>query len=167
MKFSDTPDDTNASRARYALGAWLIAVVPSLLYFFVLVGVGADSMRPIRAFDAVHVAYSILAAPVLETALMLPVALVLAQMVPWRPWVRIILLAAFGALAHRIGGGWEQVIASFWPFLVYSVTLNAWLRHSKRAAFSLTSVVHALYNATFFGIGALGILLTNPVTRAS
>jgi len=166
MILPESSDDTNAGRARYVLGAWLIAVVPSLLYFLVLICVGADTLRPTRALDAVHAAYSVLAAPVLETALMFPVAFVLARMIPRQPWVRIILLAALGTLAHRIGGSWEQAFAGFWPFLVYSVTLNAWLRRSKKAAFALTSLVHALYNATFFGIGALGILITDPVTRA-
>ena len=39
------------------------------------------------------------------------------------------------ALAHGLGGGWQQVIASCWPFLIFSATLTAWRRHSGRDAF--------------------------------
>jgi len=92
---------------------------------------------------------------------MLPVASLIALMIPQHGRVGIVLLAAVFALAHRIGGGWELVLASFWPFLIYSVTLNTWSKRSNGAAFVVTALVHALYNATIFGAGALGILLTN------
>ena len=154
--------DTKSSRAAYTLRAWLIAAVPSLLYFFALVHLGVDSLRPpARALDVAYAGYSILVAPLLETALMFPLAFLLAPMIP-RQGIRIVLLAAICALAHRIGGGWEQVFASFWPFLIYSVTLTEWLKRSKGAAFVLTALVHALYNATFFGVGVLGAFLTVP-----
>jgi hypothetical protein len=157
MSALDNAYDTKASLARYALRAWLIAVIPSLLYFFALVYIGADSMHPpARALDAAYLGYSILVAPLLETALMFPFASLLTLMVPRQRWLRIVLLAIVCALAHKIGGGWEQVSASFWPFLIYSVTLTTWLKHSNKAAFVLTALVHALYNATFFGVGALG-----------
>ena len=139
------------------LRAWLIAVVPSLLYFFVLVSVGADSLRPPeRALDATFAGYSILAAPLLETALMFPLASLLTLMIPRQPRVQIVLLAVTCALAHLFGGGWRQVIASFWPFLIYSAALTTWLKRSGRDAFVITACVHALYNATFFGVGAIG-----------
>ena len=144
-----------ASRIGYTLRAWLVAIVPSLLYFFALVLIGADSLHPpARALDATFAAYSILAAPLLETALMFPLASLLALLIPSRRGVQIILLAIFCALAHKFGGGWRQVIASFWPFLIYSVTLVTWLKRSDRDAFALTAAVHALYNVTFFGVGA-------------
>lgn len=155
--------DTKASCAGCVLRAWLIAVIPSLLYFFALVYLGIDSLRPpARAFDATFVAYSILVAPLLETGLMIPLASLLKLMMPRQGRIRIVLLAAVCALAHKIGGGWEQVIASLWPFLIYSATLTTWLNRSSRAAFVLTALVHALYNATFFAVGALGVLLTVP-----
>lgn len=155
--------DTKASRAGYVLRAWLIAVIPSLLYFFALVYIGADSLRPpARALAAGYASYSILGAPLLETALMFPFASLIKLLIPRHGWVQIVLLAAICALAHKIGGGWQQVFASFWPFLIYSVTMTTWLTRSNKAAFVLTAVVHALYNATFFAVGALGVLLTAP-----
>ena len=91
---------------------------------------------------------------------MLPVASLIALMIPQHGRVGIVLLAAVFALAHRIGGGWELVLASFWPFLIYSVTMTTWLKRSQKEAFVLTATVHALYNATFVGVGAIGALVT-------
>ena len=144
----------------YAARAWLVALIPSLLYFLALVGLGVESLRPpARALDPAAAAYSIVLAPLLETALMFPVAALLALLIPQPAWVRIALLATVCALAHRIGGGWQQVVATFWPFAVYSVTLTTWLKRSGRDAFVLTASVHALYNAAFYGVGLLGTLL--------
>lgn len=154
---------TNASRTGYVLRAWLVAVVPSLLYFFALVSIGADSLHPSAGtFDATFAGYSILAAPILETALMLPLASLLTLVIPRQARVRIVLLATFCALAHLFGGGWRQMIAAFWPFLIYSATLTTWLKRSGRDAFVLTAFVHALYNATFFAVGAIGDYLAAP-----
>jgi hypothetical protein len=160
---SGTSTAVHTGRAEYALRAWLIAAVPSLLCFLALVYIGAESWRPpARSLDIIVIGYSILAAPLLETALMLPLAFLFKLIIPRQERVRIILLAAICALAHKFGGGWPQVLASFWPFLIYSVTLTAWLERSQKDAFVLTAIVHALYNATFFGVGALGALVTAP-----
>lgn len=159
----DISSDTQSGRAAYALRAWLIAVIPSLLLFFALVHIGVDSLRPSpRALDATFVGYSILVAPLLETALMLPAASLLELMMPRQERMRIVLLAAICALAHLINGSLQHVLASFWPFLIYSVTLITWLKRSNLTAFVLTALVHALYNATFFGVGVLGLLVTSP-----
>jgi hypothetical protein len=153
----------NASRIAFALRAWLVAAVPSLLYFFALVSIGADSLRPpAGSLDARFAGYSILAAPLLETALMFPFASLLTLIIPRRPRLQIVLIAMVCALAHLFGGGWRQVIASFWPFLVYSATLTTWLKRSGRDAFVLTAFVHALYNATFISVGAIGNFIVGP-----
>ncbi len=163
MNQLEIPNDPRAGWAVYALRAWLFAVIPSLIYFFALVFIGVDSLRPpARALDITFASYSILAAPLLETALMYPLASLLTLIIPHKERVRVVLLAAICALAHKIGGGWEQVIASSWPFLIYSVTLTAWLKRSKSAAFALAALVHALYNATFFVVGVIGAFLTFP-----
>jgi hypothetical protein len=87
---------------------------------------------------------------------MFPLASLLTRIIPRQPRVQIVLLAMVCALAHLFGGGWRQVIASFWPFLIYSATLMAWLKRSGRDAFVLTAFVHALYNATFISVGVIG-----------
>ena len=154
------PPGVPTSRVRYAVRAWLVAVVPSLLFFLALFALGVSALRPpVGALDPLVIGYSILAAPLLETALMLALAELLALMIAGRYRIRIVLLTAICALAHKLGGGWLQVLASVWPFLVYSVTLTSWMEHSKRDAFVITAAVHALYNATFIGVGVLGACL--------
>ena len=148
--------DTTVGRTRYALRAWLVAVVPSLLLFFVLVAVGAASLRPpVPAPDGFAIGYSVLVAPVVETALMLSLAWLLGRAVPGHESLRIVALAVLCALAHKLGGSWRQVVNALWPFLVYAAALCAWRKRSLRDAFAVTAVVHGLYNATFFAVGAL------------
>lgn len=156
MKPLDISPDATASRTAWVLRAWLVAVVPSFLYLLALAGTGANP--PGRTLDVAFAGYSILAAPLLETALMLALARLLELLIPRRRRVRIVLLAGLCAAAHGIGGGWQQVLASFWPFLIYSVVLVAWLARSALAAFVLTALVHSLYNATLFLAGVLMVL---------
>ena len=151
------------SRVGYALRAWVVAVLPSLIYFCILVSIGVDSLRPpAGTLDGATAVYSILISPLLETALMLILAFLLGLLIPRSERVRIILLATTFALAHKYGGGWRQVIATIWPSLVYSVTLITWLKKSAREAFVLTTLVHALFNLTFFVVGVLGAFIADP-----
>lgn len=148
------------THAGYVFRAWLFAVVPSLIYFFTLVSIGAETLQPPTGrLDVAVAAYSTLVSPLLETALMLLLASPLGLLIPRSERARIVLLAMTFALAHKYGGGWRQVIATAWPSLVYSVTLITWLKKSARQAFLLTALVHALYNLTFFVVGALGMLI--------
>jgi len=93
---------------------------------------------------------------------MFPLASLLTRIIPRQPRVQIVLLAMVCALAHLFGGGWRQMIASFWPFLIYSATLTTWLKRSGRDAFVLTAFVHALYNATFISVGVIGNYIMAP-----
>jgi len=155
----DISPDATSSRTSWVLGAWFIAVSPSLFYLLVLAGTGTHASHPPSgAIDVAFAGYSILVAPLLETALMLALARLLELMIPERRRMRIVLLAVTCALAHGIGGGWHQVLASAWPFLIYSIVLVTWLVRSALAAFALTALVHSLYNATLFLVGALMVL---------
>ncbi len=150
---------TNDGRARFVLRASLLAIVPSLLVFGVLVALGVDTLRaPIGTLDPVFVAYSVLAAPVIETAIMLALAAVLMRFFPNHLVAQIALVTFVTALAHKIGGDWRHVADTTWPILVYAASLALWLRRSARDAFVVTAVVHALYNMAFFAVGILGPL---------
>ena len=94
---------------------------------------------------------------------MFPAASLLTLLIPRHRRVQIVVLAMICALAHKFGGGWRRVFASLWPFLIYSVTLTTWLKRSPRDAFLLTALVHALYNATFFSVGALGAIMAGAM----
>jgi membrane protease YdiL (CAAX protease family) len=146
-------------RARFVLCASLLAIVPSLLVFGVLVALGIDTLQaPTRSLNPAFMAYSALLAPVIETAVMLALAAVLAHLIPKYAALQIVLLAFVTALAHRIGGDWRQVVDIAWPILVYAMSLVLWLRRSASDAFIVTTIVHALYNMAFFAVGILGPL---------
>ena len=72
------------------------------------------------------VAYSIVVAPLVETTVMVPLALALRALPGQSDWPRVFALAALAALAHGFGGSAWQVVAAFWPFVVYSAALFAW-----------------------------------------
>ena len=149
----------NNGRARFVLYASLFAIVPSLLMFGVLVALGIDTLRPpTDTLDPAFIAYSVLLAPVIETAVMLALAAVLIRLLPKHVALQIVLVASFAALSHRIGGDWRQVTYTTWPMLVYATSLVLWLRRSARDGFIVTTIVHALYNMVFFAVGVLGQL---------
>jgi hypothetical protein len=149
----------NNGRARFVLYASLLAIVPSLLLFGVLVALGIDTLQaPTEPLDPAFVAYSVLLAPAIETAVMLALAAVLVRLVPNHVELQIVPVALFAALTHRIGGDWRQVAYTIWPILVYATSLVLWLRRSASDAFIVTTIVHTLYNIAFFAVGILGPL---------
>jgi hypothetical protein len=149
----------NNGRARSVLRVSILAIVPSLLVFGVLVALGIDTLRaPTSAVDPAFIAYSVLMAPAIETAIMLALAALLGRLIPEHGALQIALVAFVTALAHGIAGDWRQVADTAWPILVYATSLVLWLRRSATNAFIVTTIVHALYNAAFFAVGILGLL---------
>ena len=136
-----------------AVRAWLIATLPSLALFLLRVRLGWITPAPASGMPGVRVVlYASVGAPVLETALMMVVAWPLARVLR-HSLPRIVALAALAALAHLPGGGASQALIALWPFLVYATVLFAWYERSGAAAFAMTALVHALYNATFLATG--------------
>ncbi len=149
----------DAGHGRYVFSAWTIAFVPSLALFAARVVLGDASLRlPHGAAAAGFVVYSIVVAPLVETAVMVPLALALRALPGQSDWPRVFALAALAALAHGFGGSAWQVVAAFWPFVVYSAALFAWRARSLNDAYLVTVLVHMLYNAAFFAIGLAGFL---------
>ena len=133
--------------------------MPSLALFAARVALGDASLQlPPGANEAGFVVYSIVVAPLVETAAMVPLALALRALPGQSDWPRVFALAALAALAHGFGGSAWQVVAAFWPFVVYSAALFAWRRRSLNDAYLVTVLIHMLYNATFFAIGLAGSL---------
>jgi hypothetical protein len=149
---------TDAGHVHYTLSAWAIAVVPSLALFAARVALGEASLRtPEAAGIAGFAAYSIVVAPLVETMVMVPLALALNALPAKSDWPRAFALAALAALAHGFGGTAWQIAAAFWPFVVYSAALFAWRRRSLQDAYLVAVLIHMLYNATFFAIGLAGL----------
>jgi len=158
---------TNKGRARFVVRATLLAFVPSVLMFGVLVALGVETMRaPTGALDPAFIAYSVLLAPMIETAVMLAIAVLLVRLAPGHLALQIALVALITALAHRIGSDWRHVVDTAWPAFVYAMTLVLWLRRSATDAFIVTAIVHALYNAAFFAVGILGPLALGQTGRS-
>lgn len=137
--------------------AWLLAFLPSLALFGVRLAVGDATFGVALAPDAAgFAAWSILAAPFIETALMVPLAIALRAVPLHSDTPRILALAALAALAHGFGGSAWQVAAAFWPFVVYSAAMFAWRRKSWNDACLVTALIHMLYNGAFFAVGLAG-----------
>jgi len=155
--------DTDVTQTRYVARAWLIAVLPSLALFGARLATGDASLRPPMAPDvAGFAAYSIVVAPLIETALMIPFALALRALPVASDWPRAGALAALAALAHGFGGSAWQVVNAFWPFFVYSTAMFVWRRRSINDAFLVPALVHMLHNATLFAVGMAGYLGSGP-----
>ena len=154
MRLLTLPSDRQANRTRYILTAWLLALLPSLAFFALRVLAGrADLAVKLAPGVPAFAAYSILVAPLVETAVMLPIAAVLRRLPGQSDLPRIAMLAAMAAAAHAIQGGAWAAAGAFWPFLVYAACLFAWWPRSTREAFVVTAAVHALYNAAFLALG--------------
>ena len=148
--------DTTAGHVRYVARAWLLALVPSLALFALRVALGGVSPALPPAAELAGVAfYSILVAPLVETAAMIPFALALARLPVASDAPRTLALAALAALAHGFGGSGWQVALAFWPFVVYSAALFAWRARSLADAYLVTAAVHMLFNASMFAAGML------------
>jgi hypothetical protein len=153
---------TDAGHVRYVFAAWAIAVVPSLALYAARVAFGSASLHAQRGVEIAQVAaYSIVVAPLVETMVMVPLALALNALPAKSDWPRVFALAALAALAHGFGGTAWQVVAAFWPFVVYSAALFAWRRRSLQDAYLVAVLIHMLYNATFFAVGLAGALVAN------
>lgn len=154
MNLLQVVSGTAAGRARYVAFAWLVALVPSLVVFALRVASGgaAPTLPPSADFAGLAF-YSILVAPLVETALMIPFALALLRLPVASDWPRIVALAALAALAHGFGGSAWQVALAFWPFVVYSAALFAWRARSLGDAYLVAAAVHMLFNASMFAAG--------------
>ena len=152
--------DAPVSHARYVLWAWLLAFLPSAAFFALRVALGNARLDggPGPGMAA-FAAYSILLAPLLETAVLLVLAVLLRRVpLPGDAW-RVLLLAAVAALAHGAQGGIWAGLGVLWPFVVYAAALFHWLRRSWGEALLVGAAVHALYNGAFFAMAALAARL--------
>lgn len=156
MKLLPVVSGTAGGRLRYVGLAWLLALAPSLVLYALRVALGGVSPTLPPAADLAGIAfYSILVAPLVETAAMIPFALALARLPLAGDGPRILALAALAALAHGFGGSAWQVAFAFWPFVVYSAALFAWRARSLADAYLVAAAVHMLFNASMVAAGVV------------
>ena len=148
----------SGSRLRYVLIAWLIATVPTLLLMplFYTAKVMLNVEVPRISLTYGFAVAALVAAPLIETGLMLIVYYLLGLLI-WRSRVlRALVLATLAAMAHVWSfGGWLHVIGVAWLFVVLSVALAAWVEHRARDAFVVVTGIHLLHNAAVLTIAAL------------
>ena len=148
--------DIGPGHVRYVVHAWLVALVPSLAVYAGRIATGDARVVRVLAPDvAGFAAYSIVVAPLIETALLLPFALALTRLPVASDWPRVIALAALAALAHGFGGSAWQVALAFWPFVVYAAALYAWRARSLSEAYLVAAAIHMLFNGAIFAAGVL------------
>jgi hypothetical protein len=149
---SRVPFSTEQPLWRYALLAWPLALVPSLLLIALalgvlsLFGVDIDSLRNGYApngtlNDAVR---TVLLAPLLET-------LVLAALMAWFSMLspRLLISAGISALLWGLLHGLASPLWFFgtvWAFFVYSYGYQAWRAVSRWHALAAAALPHALSN---------------------
>ena len=147
----------SGSKLRYVLIAWPIATVPTLLLmpFFYTAKVMLDIEVPRINLTYGFAVAALIAAPLIETGLMLFVYYLLGLVI-WRSRVlRALVLATLAALAHVSSfGGWLHVIGVAWLFVVLSVALAAWVEHRARDAFFVVTGIHLLHNIVVLAIAA-------------
>jgi hypothetical protein len=108
--------DVSVSRFRYVVTAWLIATVPTLMLMPLLYAAKAafHIQLPRVEMNYGFAIAALIAAPLIETGLMLFVYYALGLLI-WRSRVlRSLVLATLAALAHLISGGWLHVAGVLW-----------------------------------------------------
>jgi hypothetical protein len=149
--------DVTGSRFRYVMTAWLIATVPTLMLTPLLYAakVAFRVQLPRIEMNYGFAVAALIAAPLIETGLMLLVYYALGLLI-WRSRVlRSLVLATLAALAHLISGGWLHVAGVLWLFVVLSLALSAWTERRARDAFIVVASIHFLHNIAALALGGL------------
>ena len=140
----------------YILGAWLLAMLPSLVLSGLLRLVAPEAEVPLVEYECLPPAFTaimlIVVAPFLETLIMAAWATILHRAFGF-------VAAVFGsALAWGIAHSsavpaWGLVV--WWPFLIFTIVYLTWRRRGLWPAIGMATAVHALQNS----VGVAGLLL--------
>lgn len=141
-----------AGKASYLLTAWASATIPALVILAVV-----SSLLPPEMMEAVNqavlnddsplvlqVVMIVIAAPLIETAMMVAIFAVLSIMrIPL--WAQCVTQAILWGLLHGYFAlAWA--FAPTWLFFIFSVVYTTRRENSGAEAFGLTAAVHALNN---------------------
>lgn len=134
-------------KARYVVKAWLLALLPTFL-----LSIGVDLLFPQAdspefAFDGPLLLFSlVVAAPFLETLLMIPPLLLLDR---WAgPGPAVVASAVSWGVVHSLEVPVWGLVA-WWPFLVLSIAFLTWRAQGIGIAILLVTVIHGLHNSVF------------------
>ena len=139
--------DDNISMPRYAIRAWLISFLPSMVIVVVLASSGIMTEESGPTFEGGSLfilPMVVLIGPPVETFLMVPILWILS-FVSKRDVPLAAMSACIWAVFHSLlAPAWGLGI--IWPFFVFSCSYLHWRRRSFWRAILVTSCVHALQN---------------------
>lgn len=144
------------SRLAYALKAWLLALVPSILLSLIVnMSAPAAKQPDLPLSGPAAIGFITLLGPFLETLIMAGSLLALTRIVALGPAA---LLSALGwGLAHSWAAPiWGLII--WWPFLIFSVAFLTWRSQGFWTGILLVTAIHALQNSF-----AVALLLLGPL----
>jgi len=141
------------SRLRYAVKAWLLALLPSLaLAGLIDLAAPASGTPDFPVGGATFLALVLVVAPLAETLLMVPPLWALARLAG--PGAAAIGSALLWAGLHSLAVPlWGLVV--WWPFLILSVVLLTWRRRGLGTALLMVAGIHAMQNATSLALALL------------
>ena len=132
---------------RYALIAYVIAIVPVLILGLLLNWIGIESHHSETKTVGqkwLFIVASLAVAPVIETFLMIPVFGLLRLVANNKGWL-CFGSALIWATIHS-SFDWRWGITVFWLFVVYSFSYLTWEKRSRNFAVAITASIHALVN---------------------
>jgi hypothetical protein len=137
---------------RYVLRTSALALVP----IQVLVCLGALAvvlmdlpLDPVPPPSASFKLMSIVFAPPLETAIMIPLIYLITRVLE-RPGYTAAVSGALWGLVHGLAQ--PMAFLTAWPFFIFTLCFLSWRSSSLKQAYWYTVACHALYNATLCGL---------------
>lgn len=129
----------------FIVRAWLLAFLPAVVLAG-LVGLVAPEADPpeLRLDSAATVLLVVIAAPAIETLLMIPPLLLLARLLGPGP-AAVGSAVLWGALHSLAAPIWGLVV--WWPFLILSVAMLTWRTVGWMKAILVVATIHALHNS--------------------
>ena len=150
--------EPDSSPFRYVSRALLLSILPAIAITAILAMLfPSAASAPSR--DVSHVAVVlgvVVIAPILETALLGAILLILQRFVGPAPSV-VVSSILWGILHGSVAARWG--IAMSWSFLIFSMAFATWQRVGVLKGFGVSFTIHALQNGIavvfLFALGAL------------
>ena len=144
--------DTNQNKVRYILTAFslsLVLAIISALIVFWLFQPEAKGNTEEGLFLSLF-GYVIFA-PLAETLLMIPIFKILEKYSNQIIVLSVLSAAIWGVLHSLMWLPWGAVV--FFPFMVFSLSFQAWKKKSLNSAYWITFSVHSLHNLGAVSLG--------------
>ena len=145
--------DPGQRAAPYIAKAWLLSLIPTALLSVIVQLIFPQAPPPdLRMDGPLPIFLIVIAAPLLETLIMIVPLLVLNRLLG--PGPAVVVSAILWGLAHSTAAPtWGLVV--WWAFLVLSAAFLTWRERGLGPAILVVATIHALHNSA----GVLAFLL--------